>query len=159
MRVIAISLILVLWSAAAVADLWQPLDDKELTIALAYGEEIANSANIAKASHVVRVFAVPEEIGECWGALESCPDWRLYISISMGDLYETPFLFRFINAKGWKFLGWQPTSEPQTTLFRIATELPGANLEPSVREEWRQEIWEFTVNSNGLTAASIEVDN
>lgn len=159
MRTLGIFLLLFFCNHSALADVWQPLDDDDLTIALAYGTEIADSTDEPGASYVVRVYAVPEEIGECWGSLDSCPDWRLYIAVSTGDLYEKPFLYRFINSKGWEFLGWQDTNEAQTTSFRVATEMPGANLDADARQKWKQDIWEFTINSNGLTASSIEDDS
>lgn len=139
-----------LLTATVFASVWRPLEDKDFTAALTYGVEIANSDSAPTSFPYVRIYAVPEVIGECWGALESCPDWRLYIAISMGDLYEEPFLFKFpFESKGWKFEGWQITDEPQTVIFRVTTVLPGTNLDSEVRSDWKPEIFQIAVTPNG----------
>ena len=137
------------------ANEWRPVDNKDLANALAYGTELANSDSAPVSYPYIRLFEVPEVIGECWGTLESCPNWRLYIAISMGDLYEEPFLFQFPSSKGWKFLGWQQTDEPQTVRFRITTTLPGANLSAEVRESWKADVYEFSIGPNGPRVSAI----
>jgi len=144
-----------LLASTANGSVWRPVADKELTSALAYGIELANSYGAPVHFPYIRVFVVPEVIGECRGTLESCPDWRLYITISMGDLYEEPFLFQFPSSKGWEFLGWVETDEPQTVRFRIATTLPDANLDAEVRESWEQDIYEFSIGPNGPRISAV----
>ncbi len=153
-------LLCLLLTATAFGSDWRPLDDKEFAAALTYGVEIANSDSAPVSYPYTRIYAVPEVVGECWGVLESCPDWRLYIAISMGDLYEEPLLFQFpIESKGWKFVGWRQTDEPQTILFRVTTVLPGANLSSEVRSDWKPEIYEFTITPNGPAVQIVSDEN
>lgn len=144
-----------LLASTAGASEWRHIENKDLEIALAYGIELANSDSAPVSYPFIRLYAVPEVVGECGGTVESCPDWRLYMTVSMGDLYEEPLLFQFPSSKGWEFMGWQQTDEPQLTRFKVATTLPGANIDSAAREDWHAEVHEISVGPNGPISSSI----
>jgi len=130
-----------------------------MAYALAYGSEIANNLELPNNGHLVRVFAVPSVIGECGGVLDSCPDWRLLITVSTGDLYDDPLLFELPMAKGWRFVSWDTSSESKKAVFQVETQIPGSNLNQEARKAWRPtnyrvSIWLYDIVTGGPRASA-----
>ena len=117
----------------------------DLAVALTYHREISDKSSRPRSAYRIRVFQVPTSLGECGGQIDSCPDVILYLTVSAGDLDETPSLFRLPPAKGWAFVGWLTTcpsmSGVQQSGFRVRTTLPGANIAPSERSRWVAEAY------------------
>jgi len=83
---------------------------------------------------IVELIQSWEQISECGGTWQSCPNARLFITSSMGDLYETPLLYELPKAKGWRFIHAAETEhELVLTLF---TTLQHANVSAQSRKEW-----------------------
>jgi len=127
-------LLLLIPALAVAADL-PPLKKTELATVLALQREISTS-NPSESSYFVRVFEAPVEIGECGGSIASCPDVRLLISASTGDLLDTPVLYELPRAKGWQFVRWLPPDDARATGLVVRTELPEANIDPDERGKW-----------------------
>ena len=124
---------------AMCADL-TPVKDGRLAAVLGLSEEISPKPGASNLSLFVRVYAAPVLIGECDGNVVSCPDVRLFITVSSGDLGETPVLYELPAAKGWEFVGWDKpgTSNGQAKVgFTVRTMLPESNVEASARKAWR----------------------
>ena len=116
-----------------------PVLDPQLARALAFGHTLLDERS-------VRVIAVPEEIGECGGAVNSCPDVNLFVAYVSGDLAEKPVVYRLPAAKGWRVIGW---ADPDS--IDLQTALPEANIEPSERVAWSPVSSCLTVGSQTLT--------
>jgi hypothetical protein len=86
------------------------------------------------------MFSVPVGIYECGGTVESCPDVRLFVTVSFGDLGETPVLFEMPPQKGWEFVEWATPSgvgKDQMARFVVRTAIPGSNIDLEARRAWR----------------------
>jgi hypothetical protein len=103
--------------------------------------------------YFVRVYAVPAYVGECGGSVSSCPDVRLYLTVSSGDLGETPRLYRLPDAKGWEFKGWSKPAQGRTgtQAFTLLTTLPESNIEQSARKAWRAAKYQVVVGPSSVT--------
>jgi hypothetical protein len=104
--------------------------------------------------YFIRIYTSPKYIGECWSKLESCPDTRLFITVSVGDLYEVPQLYELPAAKGWKFISHSTLDKGRVELVLVTT-LPEANLDPEVREAWVAQEYRVSVGHQ----ASYEVSS
>ena len=137
-----------------------PSDNLELARALSNGSALASKISIrGGAVHTIRIIAVPDAIGECSSSIDSCPDWRLYFTLSTGDLYDEPSLYQLPLAKGWAFDSWCENSDPYTTEFRVRTSLPDANIDAKARESWSQRTYQVTVTQEGVTATLVTGDD
>lgn len=139
--------------AAQCADL-MPVKDARLATVLALSEEISPRPPAADQPLFVRVYAAPDTIGECGGNVASCPDVRLFIAVSSGDLGETPVLYELPAAKGWEFVGWDrptPSTGQAEARFTVRTALPESNIEEAARKAWRPSVCHVRVSP---TAAS-----
>ena len=145
--------LLLMASAAAAAEL-SPQKKPELATVLGLSEELARTPAPSAQPYIVRVFAVPREVGECGGPVATCPDIRLLVTVSSGDLGERPSLFELPTQKGWEFLGWSPPSslgrEPAAA-FSVRTALPEANVSPSARKAWRPRTYRVLVTPESAT--------
>ncbi len=85
--------------------------------------------------YLVRAITSPTVIGECGGTIESCPDIRLFVVISMGDLGEIPKVLELPREKGWKFVSLSKSDTERVTLI-FETTIPGANINIEQRNAW-----------------------
>jgi len=83
---------------------------------------------------IVEVIQSWEQISECGGTWQSCPNARLFITSSMGDLYETPLLYELPKAKGWRFIHAAETDHE--LVLSLLTTLQHANVSAESRKEW-----------------------
>ncbi|KGI79238.1 hypothetical protein [Oleiagrimonas soli] len=139
-------------SPVRAADL-PPSTDHRLATILGLAQEIAATDGRSEQPYRVRIYAIPDAIEECAGSVASCPDVRLFVSVSSGDLGETPSLYVLPPRKGWTFLHWEP---PQTqrdgapvTIFRVRTALPEANIDAAARAGWKPETFRIMVGTSG----------
>ncbi len=121
----------------------------ELATVLGLLEELATTKPDSDQPHIVRIYAVPTRIGECGGAVSSCPDVRLFFTVSVGDLGEEPVLYQLPVAKGWEFAGWtSPVTKGNTSMssFMLRTTLPDANVALAARKAWRSQEYRVLVS-------------
>ena len=138
--ILLIDALFVLSAPALAGESAMPVLDPELARALAFGHTLLDERS-------VRVIAVPEEIGECGGAINSCPDVDLFIvAYVSGDLGDEPVVYRLPAAKGWRVIGWADNNS-----IDLQTALPEANVEPSEREVWSPVSYRLTVGYQTLT--------
>jgi len=139
---------LFLSSAAAGAAGITPQKKPELATVLGLSEELASTPVPSAQPYIVRVFAAPVTVGECGSSVASCPDVRLLVTVSSGDLGGRPSLFELPRQKGWEFVAW---SAPQSlggqpaAAFTVRSALPGANVSPAARKAWRPRIYRVLV--------------
>ncbi|UGB46828.1 hypothetical protein LQ772_05905 [Frateuria edaphi] len=151
-------LLLVLLSTASVAEDLVPLKKPELAGVLGLSEELARTAASAEQPqpYIVRVYAAPVAVSECDGTIASCPDVRLLITVSSGDLGERPSLFELPAQKGWQFVGWSAPSslggQPAAS-FIIRSALPEANISAAARKAWRPRTYRMLVTPELATYA------
>ena len=146
-------LILLLPFIASGRDL-APVKSQSLATTLGFLEELTPRPPRVDQPYFVRVFAVPTEVGECDGDVSTCPDVKLYITVSNGDLGETPVLYQLPASKGWKFVGWsKPGKEGQTSLvgFKLRTTLPDSNISPEARRAWRAREYRLLVSTESAS--------
>lgn len=133
---------------ASSADL-TPVQDSRLATALGLSVEISSKAPAAEQPYFVRVFAAPVVIGECGGTVSSCPEVRLYVAVSAGDLGEVPVLYELPAAKGWEFSGWDKSvtlNGKAMVGFTVKTALPETNVEASARNAWHSKVCQVLVS-------------
>ena len=137
-----------------------PSDSLELTRVLSNGSALASKISIRDGVvHTIRILAVPDAIGKCSSSIESCPDWRLYFTVSTDDLCDEPSLYQLPLAKGWVFDSWLDNPDPYTTEFRVLTSLPDANIDAKARESWSQRSYQVTVTQEGVTVSLVTGDD
>lgn len=139
MKSILIFATLVVTSVSAMCADLPPVKDGRLATILGLSEEISPKAPTADMPLFVRVYAAPTRIGECDGSAASCPDVRLFVSVSSGDLGETPALYELPAEKGWEFKGWdkpEASNEQAKVGFTVRTALPESNIDASARKAW-----------------------
>jgi hypothetical protein len=159
MNVVAI----VLLALATVAKPLKPVRNTDLTVALNYQHELANSYDNPKAPYNVRVHKVITVIDECGGPISSCPDVDLYIAVSESDLRSEPALYKLPPAKGWKFVRWLTTcpsapEEPKMGLL-VRTTLPEANIDSEARDRWVDTEYEVCVSPRSATVVTKQHNN
>jgi len=143
-------------AAANAADL-TPVPRPELATVLGLSEELARTPADAGQSYIVRVFAAPVAIGECGGPVVSCPQVRLLIAVSSGDLGERPTLFELPAQKGWEFVGWSaPAASGRKPVveFTVRSVLPEANVSSSARAAWRSRTYRVRVTPESASYAA-----
>lgn len=92
----------------------------------------------------VKVIQTWEEISECDGLYDSCPNARLYISSSVGDLYEKPHLYQLPIAKGWKVTSSKVTEH--FLFIGVNTTLEHANVSLVSRRRWKSTFYEVKIS-------------
>ena len=128
------------------------INEPDMATLLAYCEEIADNFNQQNQSYYVRIYKTPQENGECWGKISSCPDVYILISIHEGDLYTKPGLHKLPVEKGWKFVRWE-SARPSTEMgvgFVLQTTLPEANIDLTERENWVPAEYNIWVTTESL---------
>ena len=123
----------------------------DLTTALAYQHELANTFDDRDAPYTVRVYQVITSINECGGPISSCPDVDLYVAVSEFDLASEPALYRLPRAKGWEFVRWtstcQATPDEPRVGFAVRTSLPDVGyMDPDEVTKWRPNEYEVCVS-------------
>lgn len=155
--VLLIAMLAVTPLTALSADL-APTKDARLARVLGLSEEISPKARAAELPLFVRVYSVPNFIGECDGSEGSCPDVQLFITVSSGDLGETPVLYELPAAKGWKFVGWDkpaPSNGQAKVGFTVESTLPESNIEASAREAWHPKSCRVVVSPTAASYACL----
>ncbi len=135
----------------------QRLDQPELATVLGLQEELALTAPRSDQPYLVRIFSVPVGVYECGGTVESCPDVRLFVTVSFGDLGETPALFEIPPQKGWEFGGWATPSgngEDRMASFVLRTAVPDSNIDLESRRAWRPV--EYVVHVSPRSASYVQ---
>lgn len=154
MKSILILAILAVTSTSAMCADLPPIKDVRLASVLGLSEEISPKLPTIGMPLFVRVYAAPSFIGECDGSVASCPDVRLFVSVSSGDLGETPALYELPAAKGWDFKGWdksEASSDKTRVGFVVQTALPESNIEASDRKAWHSESCHVLVSSEAAS--------
>jgi len=145
---VLILLTLLLPLVASAKDL-TPVDKPELATVLGFLDEIAATSPNSDQPYIVRVYAAPTGAYECGGTVASCPDVRLLVTVSYGDLGETPVLYQLPLQKGWEFGDWSsPTTTGDTRMarFTVRTTLPDANIDPAARKAWRSQEYSVLIS-------------
>ena len=94
-----------------------------------------------------------DEISECGGSFESCPNARLFVIVTTGDLYEAPLLYELPPSKGWEYVK-SSKNEKQLTIF-VKTTLNHANVSRESRTKWVSNSYKISVSkNNGLVTLS-----
>jgi hypothetical protein len=148
-RIPLLLLALTVGAIAQAAELHPVRKHPRLAEALSWGTQLAETDPAAGQPYFARLWAVPTTIAECDGPVESCPDVRLYIALTSGDLGEDPTLYELPLAKGWAFLGWDKPPSPNiagNTRFSIATALPDDQISDAARARWKPTVYRVTVN-------------
>ena len=92
----------------------------------------------------VMVIETWEEISECGGPFESCPNARLFVIVSNGDLYEVPSLYELPKSKGWKFIDF--FEKDNFYLLSVGTTLERANASLESRETWKSKKYTLKIS-------------
>ena len=138
MKILAVFLALMPMLAAA--QVLKPVKKSELATVLGFLEELATTSPASDQPYFIRVYSVPTRISDCGGPVSSCPDVRLFITVSNGDQEEAPVLYQLPLQKGWEFKSWgKPVqgASGQMASFIVRTTLPEANIDPAGRKGWR----------------------
>ncbi|MEE4245196.1 MAG: hypothetical protein V2I33_07280 [Kangiellaceae bacterium] len=93
---------------------------------------------------IINIIQTWEEVAECGGTYESCPNARLFITSSSGDLYETPHLYELPKSKGWAFVSSQDFEHH--FYITIKTTLKHANVSIESRRQWRSQSYTLKVS-------------
>ena len=125
----------------------EPSGKKETARALAFGNLVAENTEMSGGQFIVKIFEVPQLLGECWGELESCPDVALLFTVHRPELYEDPKLYELPMSKGWEFGGW--INEGRSG-FLVRTALPEANIEGIARSNWQSESYKVNLSMDGV---------
>jgi hypothetical protein len=121
----------------------------ELATVLGLLEELATTPPSSDQPYIVRIYAVPTGVYECGGTVASCPDVRLFVTVSSGDLGETPALYQLPAQKGWEFKGWSGQSakgDSRMAGFTVRSTLPPANIDLEARTAWRAREYRVLVS-------------
>jgi hypothetical protein len=131
-----------------------PVKNAQLASVLGLLEEISPESPAPEQPYIVRVFAAPVIVGECQGAVSSCPDVRIFVTVSTGDLGDAPVLYELPVAKGWEFMGRdKPATAAGRTMsgFTVQTALPDSNVDAPARNAWHPKVYHVLISP---TAAS-----
>lgn len=136
------------------AEQLQPLAKPELATVLGLLEELTPATQHSEQPFIVRIYAAPEQISECDGSVASCPDVRLFFTVSSGDILEVPTLYQLPAQKGWQFKAWTSTTGNKTAVsFTVQTRLPETNIEVEARQAWRAQ--EFIITASPESASYV----
>ncbi len=86
-----------------------------------------------------------EEISECGGTYQSCPNARLFIVVTPGDLNEPPLLYELPKSKGWELISTESSEQYLTVV--ISTTLNHANISQQSRSEWAPQIYRLQIST------------
>jgi hypothetical protein len=149
-------LLLLLLPTAAKSDDLTPVAKPELATVLGLLQELATTPSSSNQPYIVRVYAAPTGVYECGGSVASCPDVRLFFTVSYGDLGETPTLYQLPAQKSWEFVGWSEPSAKASRMasFTVRTTLPEANIDPANRNAWRSQEYRVLVSPESASYVS-----
>ena len=145
----ALVILLLLFPVASFGHDLAPVNKPELATVLGLLMELATTPAGSDQPYIVRIYAAPVSVGECEGTVASCPNVRLFITVSNGDLDEVPVLYEMPLQKGWRFKGW---SSPVTVgrirmaSFVLRTTLPDSNVAPVARKSWHPQTFRVLVS-------------
>ncbi len=91
----------------------------------------------SKSFPLVKIIESWDAISECSGTVESCPNARLLITSSMGDLNEAPLLYELPKAKGWQLISTQENEDQ--LIIKLETTLDQANITTESRNKWHSQ--------------------
>ena len=134
-----------------------PVDKPELATVLGLLDELATTSPSSDQPYTVRIYAAPTGIYECGGTVVSCPDVRLLITVSYGDLGETPVLYQLPMQKGWEFKSWSsPITAGDTRManFIVRTTLPETNIDLAARKAWHSQEYRVLVSPESASYVS-----
>ena len=134
-----VSALLLLFPLAVQSAEMEQVKNAELATTFSFLTELAHKNGI-------RIFSVPVAAAECWGAIKSCPDVKLFVVLSPEALYQEPVLYQLPKSKGWEFVRWIKSGS-----FVIRTTLPEANIDQNERARWRTSEYFVTVDSNNAS--------
>ena len=102
----------------------------------------------------VQVIQTWESISECSGTYQSCPNARLFILVSTGDLYEPPGLYELPKSKGWEVVdSWETEHEKY---IRLQTTMQHANVSEKSRSSWVGKTYKVAVPKYDAAARLVE---
>ncbi len=130
-------------------------ESQELAYILGTMDVIYSSNNLGKDPIFVSAIRSYKEIGECWGKIDSCPDSRLLIVTSMGDLYEDPQLYELPVSKGWEFVSSDVT-ENRELIIVVKSVLPSANIDLIERGSWKGKTYTLTFRADSIPTFSVQ---
>lgn len=145
MHKIIIMIVSLIFSNSALSAELNRMENNELSLLLSAGQILYSGGYASdKLPYEVRVISAPVRIGECWGTIDSCPNERLIITASTGDLGSTPGVFELPVSKGWEFvkvLGFKGVDENKVIGIELKTILRGANIETAERANWQSLVY------------------
>jgi hypothetical protein len=147
--------IIVLISTSIFANELKRSKNQELAYVLGTMNILYSSKNLGKDPIYVTVIQSYEEIGECWGKIDSCPNSRLSIITSMGDLYEAPQLYVLPVSKGWEFVSRNITGNGEL-IIKVKTVLPSNNIEPKERESWIGKTYNLKFRADSIPTFAVQ---
>jgi len=124
-------------------------ENLELALILSTSEVVFKSNTFPN----VLVIETWEEISECGGLFESCPNARLFVIVSNGDLYEVPALYELPKSKGWKFIDF--VEKDNFYLLSVSTTLEHANVSPESRKAWKSKVYTVKISKYDDGAVSL----
>ncbi|CAD2243147.1 hypothetical protein [Xanthomonas arboricola] len=142
---------------AASAHDMAPLNNPELATIFGLLQELATTPSTSDQPYIVRIYAAPTGVYECGGTVSSCPDVRLFFTVSYGDIGETPVLYQLPARKGWKFKGWSEPSAAggmQMASFTVQTTLPDSNIDLEASKAWRPQEYRVLASPEAASYAS-----
>lgn len=122
----------------------EPVKDDRLSFILSTFEVLYDY----KGTPFVRIVESQEEINECGGTVVSCPNSRLFIILSMGDLGDVPRLYELPKAKGWKIQSVE--IEELTLKIEVVTTLSHSNIAPEERAAWESKTYRLSIYPVGI---------
>ena len=139
----------VFFRSSAHSDPLQPVRNQNLASILQTLDELTNNFR-GPGPYQVRIFDVPEFIGECGGTIQSCPNVALYIVVAEDGLGNPATLYELPLAKGWKFSGWikeKRLSNGDVLMgFKIETTIPDANIEANEWKSWKPTVYQVWIS-------------
>ena len=138
-----IVIVLLLFSTYASADQLVPSKNYELSHILGTMRVVYENKDLP----FVRIIKSKEEISECGGTFETCPNSRLFIIVSMGDLGDPPILYELPKSKGWKL---DSTEMKENGLYiTLDTTLNFPNISIESRKKWKSKKYRIRVSGYG----------
>jgi hypothetical protein len=144
-----LAMLLLFFPVIASAGDLAPVKNPELASVLGFLDVLATSPPDSNQPYIVRIYAAPTSNHECGGAVESCPDVRLFVTVASGDLGEIPVIYQLPLQKGWEFRGWASpvvNGRARMASFFVRTTLPEANIEPAARKAWHSTEYRVVVS-------------
>jgi hypothetical protein len=152
------ALVLCVASVFSKAESLKPLENEGMSQLVSYGHLLAQSDRQSGFSGEIRIFVFPVEVGECWGTINSCPDVRLAFALTSGDMYADQEAFELPVAKGWEFVRWLPSENPEAGSFEVRTTMPTANIDVEERESWKATLYRVVVTEGSAVIEKIAGD-